>query len=55
MKMEERQLTKLASWFKNQHISCLRVLVKGLGYSSRWVQVKITINFFGGSVDFPDT
>jgi len=27
--MEERQLTKLADWFKSQQISCLEILAKG--------------------------
>lgn len=40
--MEERQLTKLADWFKSQRISYLKILAKALAKLPDWVPVKIT-------------
>jgi hypothetical protein len=42
IKMEERQLTKLADWFKSQRISCLKILAKALAELPDWVPIKTT-------------
>jgi len=43
MKMEERQLIKLAGWFRTRHVSCLRVLAGGLAYLPDRIPIKFTI------------
>ncbi len=52
MKMEERQLIKLAGWFKTRHIFCLRVLAGGLAYLPDRIPIECTIYLSLSREDF---